>query len=72
MNSDWQDWAVALVMVFTLTRIAYLCYSFFRQAKKNKNPCANCASGCALKDQLEKKRQECKEAKPLAKKNCCG
>ncbi len=36
---------------------------FFRRVKENDNPCASCASGCELKDMMEKKRKECSSKK---------
>lgn len=45
--------------------------SFFRRVKENDNPCASCASGCELKDMMEKKQKECSSKKKNTKKNCC-
>lgn len=42
--------------------------SFFRRVKENDNPCASCASGCELKDMMEKKQKECSSKKKNTKK----
>lgn len=44
----------------------YLC--FFRRVKENDNPCASCASGCELKDMMDKKRKECSSKKKRQRK----
>lgn len=72
MNVDWQEWVVALLIVACVARVVLGIRSFFYRARKKENPCASCASGCELKNQFDKKRQECKESQPSPKKNCCG
>ena len=72
MSWGWQEWVVILLVVICVVRIGYAVRSFFYRAKKNENPCASCVSGCELKNQLDKKKLECKENKPSGKKNCCG
>ena len=72
MTLNWQECGVAVLLVLCVIRIVYGIYNFFRRTKNNENPCANCASGCELKRQLDKKQQECKETKSHPKKNCCG
>ena len=72
MTWDWQEWVVALLIVLCVARMVYGIYNFFCSTKNNENPCASCASGCELKDMMEKKRKECSSKKKKTKKNCCG
>ena len=69
---NWQEWVVGLLIILCVARILYGIYVFFRRVKENDNPCASCASGCELKDMMEKKRKECSSKKKNTKKNCCG
>ena len=55
---NWQEWVVGLLIVLCVARILYGIYLFFRRVKENDNPCASCASGCELKDMMEKKQKE--------------
>lgn len=57
--SDWQEWAVAFLLLLCCIRIGMSLYSFFRRSEKNENPCAGCATGCDLKRLLDEKRGEC-------------
>ena len=59
--NNWQNWAVALILLLCIVRIGQSIYSFFRGVKEKRNPCANCATGCELKNLYEKKRSECSE-----------
>lgn len=68
---NWQEWVVGLLIVLCVARILYGIYLFFRRVKENDNPCASCASGCELKDMMEKKQKECSSKKKNTKKNCC-
>lgn len=72
MSWGWQEWVVALLVIVCVVRIGFTVRTFFHRAKKNENPCASCASGCELKNQLDKKKLECKENKSSGKKKCCG
>ena len=47
--NNWQNWAVALILLLCIVRIGQSIYSFFRGVKEKRNPCANCATGCELK-----------------------
>lgn len=67
--NNWQNWAVALILLLCIVRIGQSIYSFFRGVKEKRNPCANCATGCEL---YEKKRSECSEERKETKKKCCG
>ena len=69
---NWQEWVVGLLIVLCVVRLVYSLRLFFRRARNNDNPCANCASGCELKDMMEKRKDECREKKRSTKKNCCG
>ena len=70
--NNWQNWAVALILLLCIVRIGQSIYSFFRGVKEKRNPCANCATGCELKNLYEKKRSECSEERKETKKKCCG
>lgn len=69
---SWQEWIVALLVVLCVLRIVYGLYRFFRRSRANDNPCANCVSGCELKDMMQKRQQECRDRQKSKKKNCCG
>ena len=51
--NNWQNWAVALILLLCIVRIGQSIYSFFRGVKEKRNPCANCATGCELKNLYE-------------------
>ena len=70
--NNWQNWAVALILLLCIVRIGQSVYLFFRKVKEKRNPCENCATGCELKRLYEKKRSECSEERKEIKKNCCG
>ena len=72
MTWSWQDWVVVLLIIACVVRIALSMRTFFRNTKENKNPCASCASGCELKNQFDKKQQQCRNNKPLVKKKIGG
>lgn len=65
---NWQEWVVGLLIILCVSRILYGIYVFFRRVKENDNPCASCASGCELKDMMEKKRKECSSKKKRQRK----
>ena len=71
MMNSWQEWVVALLLLLCAVRIGMSIYSFFHRVKENGNPCDSCASGCELKDMMEKKQKECSSKKKNTKKNCC-
>lgn len=77
--TNWQEWAVALVIVLCVLRIAYWAWQSFRRTRDNDNPCAHCTNVCELKRQLDKQREKCNKEKgkinpnnKSSKKNCCG
>ena len=63
MMNSWQEWVVALLLLLCAVRIGMSIYSFFHRVKENGNPCDSCASGCELKDMMEKKQKECSSKK---------
>lgn len=69
---NWQEWVVGLLLVLCVVRLGYSLRLFFRRVKNNNNPCASCASGCDLKDMMEKRKAECSAKKQSSKKKCCG
>lgn len=70
--NNWQNWAVALILLLCIVRIGQSIYIFFRKVKEKRNPCENCATGCELKQLYEKKRSECSVERKEIKKKCCG
>lgn len=60
---NWQEWVVGILVVLCVLRLIYSVRLFFRRAKNDDNPCANCASGCELKELMEKRKQECRTKK---------
>ncbi|WP_373786972.1 hypothetical protein [Bacteroides heparinolyticus] len=70
--SNWQELAVAFLLLLCLIRIGMSLYSFFRRSEQNENPCAGCATGCDLKRLLDEKRGECEVERKKKKKSCCG
>lgn len=46
--SNWQNWAVALILLLCIVRIGQRVYAFFMKVKEKRNPCENCATGCEL------------------------
>lgn len=69
--SNWQEWVVVLLLLLCIIRISQRIYVFFRRTKEKNNPCANCATGCELKNLFEKKRTECSLNQKEINKNCC-
>lgn len=61
--SNWQECVVVLLLLLCAVRISQNIYIFFRRAKDKKNPCANCATGCELKQLYDKKRAGCSEGR---------
>ncbi|MBB4043557.1 hypothetical protein [Bacteroides reticulotermitis] len=70
--SNWQEWVVLVLVALCVLRILYGFLLFFRRARKSKNPCDSCVSGCELKDMMDKKRHECGDGQKNKKKKCCG
>ena len=68
MTLNWQECVVAVLLVLCVIRIVYGIYNFFRRTKNNENPCANCASGCELKRQLDKSSRSAKKPKAILRK----
>lgn len=56
--TNWQEWAVALVVGVCIGIVLYKMYLFFGNIKAKNNPCEHCTEDCALKKQ-KKKRQDC-------------
>lgn len=57
----WQDWAVGVIVLLCVAVVARRVVCFFRSARDNNNPCANCATGCELKrmrDKMKKKSEK--------------
>jgi hypothetical protein len=56
----WQDWAVGIVVLLCVIEVIRRIVRFFRSAKNNDNPCANCTSDCDLKQLFDAKQQKCR------------
>ena len=69
--SNWQNWAVALILLLCIVRIGQRVYAFFMKVKEKRNSGKNCSTGCELKQLYEKKRSECSDCKKYFKKKCC-
>ena len=69
---NWQQWAVAILLLLCIVRIGWGIYAFFRRTIDNGNPCANCVTGCDLKRLMDEKHVECSATKKEKKKKCCG
>lgn len=37
--NNWQNWAVALILLLSIVRIGQSVYLFFRKVKEKRNPC---------------------------------
>ncbi len=61
MMTNWQEWAVLIILLGCLCFILYKLILFFRGIRKKENPCAGCTSDCALKHQLKNKPTNCTE-----------
>ncbi len=72
MSWGWQEIVVAVILVCCIALIGRNIFHFFKKVKKKGNPCESCVSGCDLKRQLDKKRQECASKTLPPKKKCCG
>lgn len=80
--SDWQDWAVTLLLILCVGRIIFGVVRSFRRAGRGENPCSHCA-GCSSSrsssrqicpvDEAEKGGCACCEKKKAGKKkkSCC-
>ena len=53
--SNWQDWAVIIILILCFGYVAYKTYKFIMRTKRNENPCDRCATGCALRDTIKDK-----------------
>lgn len=69
---SWQEWAVAVLIVLCILQVVIRTRSFFQKINKKTSPCDSCASGCELKNQLNKKQQKCKNTPSLEKKKYSG
>ncbi|NDV59100.1 hypothetical protein D0T85_13410 [Bacteroides sp. 519] len=67
----WQEWIVGIVVLLCVIEVTRRVIVFFRSAKNN-NPCANCTSGCDLKQLFEDKQQQCRSQQCKSNKKCCG
>ena len=56
--SNWQEWAVVVILILCLVWIANKTYKFITRTKRNESPCSSCATGCALKNSVTKEHIE--------------
>lgn len=68
---NWQEWIVGILIVLCIARFFYSIFLFFRRVQEKDNTCKSCISGCELKNQLDRKKQACKQNTPCEKKKCC-
>ncbi|MEG2514292.1 MAG: FeoB-associated Cys-rich membrane protein [Bacteroidaceae bacterium] len=54
-----QEIIVIAIVFFCVNYVGYSIFRYFKNAKENKNPCANCSSGCDLKRMMDEKKKEC-------------
>lgn len=80
--SDWQDWAVTLLLILCVGRIIFGVVRSFRRAGRGENPCSHCAGCSSFRsssrqigpvDEAEKGVCACCEKKKAGKKkkSCC-
>lgn len=67
-----QEWIVALIVLLCVIALGRWVLRFFRSAKNNDNPCANCVGGCDIKRMFDEKQQKCIENQKKGNKKCCG
>jgi hypothetical protein len=72
MSMTIQDWIVALIVLLCAIEIGRRIVRFFRPAKNDDNPCANCVSGCDLKRLSDEKPQIYRKDQKKGNKKCCG
>lgn len=68
--NNWQEWAVAFLLLLCAVRIGMRVYSFFYRVKEKSNPCDSCVTGCDLKRPSNEKPTDSTKGK--RKKCCCG
>lgn len=66
-----QEVIVSAIVFFCVFYVGNRIVIFFKGANQNENPCANCTTGCELRDLMEKKKKQCREEKKTKKKNHC-
>lgn len=69
---NWQEWLVALILLFCLWRIVLGVRTFFWKASGKTNPCDKCISPCDLKRLFDEKQRNCGEKHKKSHKSCCG
>lgn len=67
-----QEIIVAVLVLICLGIVLRKIFLFFKHAEENDNPCANCSSGCDLRQMMDEKKQQCRKESTQKKKNCCG
>lgn len=72
MSMTIQEWIVALIVLLCVIEVGRRILRFFRSAKNNANPCANCAGGCDMKRMFDEKQQKCRENQKKGNKKYCG
>jgi len=63
--SNWQNWAVALILLLCIVRIGQRVYAFFMKVREKRNPCENCATGCELVSGLQNRVRRFESARNL-------
>ena len=61
MMSNWQEWAVIVIVLICLSILIYKLVNFFKRAGANENPCSGCELDCKLKSELKSRKVGCTE-----------
>ena len=72
MMGSWQDWIVALLVVFCFVRLGISIWSMFLKSKgARQDPCEHCPQPCDVKRLYDKKVANCGNSEKKTKKSCC-
>jgi len=68
---NWQDWAVALVVLFCIIRVGMSIFFSVKKSLQGDSPCASCGNVCDIKRLYDKKQQSCSGKTKKTKNSCC-
>lgn len=69
--SDWQDWTVALLVLFCIIRLGWGIFHSVKKGLQGESPCGRCDKECDIKRLYDQKRQSCSGNVKKTKKSCC-